>query len=133
MLAVSMLAGVLLFTAVPVYAQTCPDGTPAPAGDTANCVTDFEGDCTESNINEDNCGIVRYIVVIINILSALVGVAVVASIIIGGIQYSTAGSDPQKVQAAKARIRNAIIALLFFIFGYAILNFLVPGGLFYGT
>lgn len=83
-----------------------------------------EGDC---NTFED-CGIVRYLVIIINALSALAGVAIIGSIVYGGIQYSMAGSDPQKVGAAKDRIRNAIIALVFFIFGYGILNYLVPGG-----
>ncbi len=90
---------------------------------------DFEGDCTDPNIEESNCGIIRYLIVIVNALSALVGLVIVGSIIVGGIQYSSAGSDPQKVQAAKNRIRNAIIALLFYLFGYAFLNFLIPGGL----
>lgn len=89
----------------------------------------FEGDCTDSNINADNCGIVHYLVIIINILSGVATIAIVISIAVGGIQYSMAGSDPQKVSAAKNRIRNAIIALLLFLFGYALLNFLIPGRL----
>jgi archaellum component FlaF (FlaF/FlaG flagellin family) len=56
------------------------------------------------------------------------GIVIVGSIIVGGIQYSSAGSDPQKVQAAKNRIKGAVIALLLFLFGYSLLNFLVPGG-----
>lgn len=75
-----------------------------------------------------HCGILNYFVIFINVLSALAGVVIVGSIVGGGIQYSMAGSDPQKVQAAKNRIRNAIIALLFFLFGYGLLNYLVPGG-----
>ncbi len=92
------------------------------------------GDCQGTSYNnndsrdDNDCGIVKYIVLFINLLSALVGVVVVGSIIYGGIQYSTAGSDPQKVSAAKSRIRNAIIALTFFLFSYSILNYLVPGG-----
>lgn len=87
-------------------------------------------DCnaTGGNINQGNCGIIRYLVMFINILSAIVGVVVVSSIIYGGIQYSMAGSDPSKIGEAKNRIRNALIALLFFIFGYSFLNYLVPGG-----
>ncbi len=87
-----------------------------------------KSDCKDAEVNQENCGIIRYLVLFINILSALVGVVVVGSIIYGGIQYSTAGSDPQKVSAAKSRIRNAIIALVFFIFTYSLLNYLVPGG-----
>lgn len=91
----------------------------------------LENDCEpepSESLDQENCGIIRYIVMFINVLSAMVGIVVVASIIVGGIQYSSAGSDPQKVSAAKNRIRNAIIALLFFVFGYALLNYLVPGG-----
>ncbi len=80
--------------------------------------------------NPDHCGILDFLVIFINILSALIGIVIVGSIIYGGIQYSTAGSDPQKVSAAKNRIRNAIIAFIFFLFSYTILNFLVPGGVF---
>jgi hypothetical protein len=88
----------------------------------------IESDCNDSDINQDNCGIVKYLVLFINFLSGIVGIVVVGSIIYGGIQYSTAGSDPQKVSAAKSRIRNAIIALIFFLFMYSLLNYLVPGG-----
>ena len=94
-------------------------------------------DCNNVNLeagapetSEQHCGILNYIVIAINILSALVGIVVVGSIIYGGIQYSMAGSDPQKISAAKERIRNAIIALLVFIFAYSFLNYLVPGGLY---
>lgn len=95
---------------------------------TDNREPDYDAnDCKE--VTADGCGIIKYLVIFINILSALAGVAIAGSIAYGGIQYSMAGNDPQKVSAAKARIRNAIIALLFFIFGYGFLNFLVPGGL----
>jgi hypothetical protein len=77
-----------------------------------------------------NCPLIKnYIEPFINFLAALVGVAVVFSIIVGGIQYSSSGGDPSKVSAAKNRIRNAIIALVTFIVLYAMLNFLIPGGL----
>lgn len=86
-------------------------------------------DCNDSGgVNSENCGIIAYIVIFINVLSVLAGIIITASIAYGGIQYSMSGSDPQKVSAAKERIRNAIIALVLFIFGYALLNYLVPGG-----
>lgn len=86
-------------------------------------------DCNDPDgIDQSNCGIIRYLVIFINFLSAIAGIAIIGSIIYGGIQYSMAGSDPQKVSAAKNRMRDAIIALLFFLFGYGLLNYLVPGG-----
>jgi hypothetical protein len=67
---------------------------------------------------------------VLNFLSIGVGVVVVIMIIIGGIQYSASGGNPNTVQEAKKKIYNAIIALLAYIFLYAILQWLVPGGLF---
>ncbi|MFZ1323857.1 MAG: hypothetical protein WAQ57_01710 [Candidatus Saccharimonadales bacterium] len=93
--------------------------------------SDCEGDNIKAGAadgSNQHCGILDYLVLFINVLSGLVGVVVVGSIIYAGIQYSTAGSDPQKVSAAKDRIRNALIALAFFIFMYSFLNYLVPGG-----
>lgn len=98
-------------------------------------ITSESGDCKGDNIHagasaddENHCGILDYLVLFINILSGLATIAIVGSIIYAGIQYSMSGSDPQKVSAAKDRIRNAVIALIFFVFGYTILNYLVPGG-----
>ncbi len=65
----------------------------------------------------------------INFLSVGVGVIVVIMIIIGGIQYSAAGGNPQAVQAAKSKIANAIIALVAYIFLFAFLQWVVPGGI----
>jgi hypothetical protein len=116
---------------------TPPNTTPTPTGSpTQNRTPEVvESDCQGDNIRagaaegtEEHCGILDYLVLFINVLSGLVGIAVVGSIIYGGIQYGSAGSDPQKVSAAKDRIRNAIIALLFFIFMYGFLNYLIPGG-----
>jgi hypothetical protein len=96
----------------------CPPGNSDPAVTSGNCATASHCDL-----------IVKYINPLINLLAALVGVAVTISIIVGGIQYASSGGDPQKVTLAKTRIRGAIIALITFIFLYALLNFLIPGGL----
>ena len=74
--------------------------------------------------------IVEDINMIINFLAAGVGIVVVAVIIIGGIQYMTAGDNPQTVAAAKQRIMNGLIALLAFIFRFAFLQWLVPRAVF---
>ena len=66
----------------------------------------------------------------VNFLSAFVGIVVVGSIILGGIQYAMAGDNPQAVSAAKQRIMNGLIALVAFMFTYAFLQWLVPGGVF---
>lgn len=107
-------------------------GTPAPIPATDTGITPPDAklnDCNEANLNRDNCGIVKYLVLFINVLSAMVGVVVAAVIIWGGIEYSTSGGDPSKVQSAKKRIYNGIFALVAFIFTYAFLQYIVPGGI----
>lgn len=84
--------------------------------------------CEEDPLTADNCPIVDYLVKFINGLSALVGIVVVIMIAVGGIQYSSSRDNPQQVSAAKNRIRNAIIALLLYLFMYAFLQWLIPGG-----
>lgn len=70
------------------------------------------------------------IITIINFLSFGVGIAVVGMIVFAGIQYITSGGVPQKIDAARSRITNAVIALVLYIFMYAIIQWLIPGGLF---
>jgi hypothetical protein len=74
--------------------------------------------------------IFRRLVDIINFLSVGVTVVVTGLIIVAGIQYVTAGGVPQRIEAAKKRIVNALMALFLFIFMYAISSWLIPGGIF---
>jgi len=70
------------------------------------------------------------IFIIYNWLSIGVLIAVVAGIIIGAIQYSTAQGDSSKAKEAMVKIRNAALALGLYFLMWALLNFIVPGGLF---
>lgn len=105
---------------------------PADNGD-ASGVTHNKDDCSAdstADLDSSNCGIIDWIVKITNALAALAGTIIVAMIIWGGIQYSMAGADPSKVQAAKKKIVSALTALLLLVFGFSIVQWLVPGGLF---
>lgn len=89
-------------------------------------------DCKDADLSADNCGITHLLIIVINVLSTSVAIVVVLVVIIGGIQYSTSAGDPSKAAAAKKRIGNALLALVFFSFMYGFLQWLVPGGLFNG-
>lgn len=91
--------------------------------------TDFT-DCTEENLNENNCGIVRYLKIFINILSAAAGIFIVIMIAFAGVQYTMSRDNPQATQAAKNRIMNALLALVAYLFMFAFLQWAVPGGIF---
>jgi hypothetical protein len=67
---------------------------------------------------------------IIRLLSAGAGLAIVTGLIIAGIQLTASQGDPQLRAKAISRITNVVIALLVFIFSYAILSFVIPIGFF---
>lgn len=66
----------------------------------------------------------------VNILAGIIGVGAILMVIWGGIQYITARDNPQAVAAAKQKIINVVIGIAAFIFMWAFLNWLVPGGVF---
>jgi hypothetical protein len=88
--------------------------------------------CDQSNL--DDCvqknPIVKWLNYLINIIAGVVGVGAVLMLIWGGIQYITARDNAQGVADAKQKIINVVIGLAAFIFLYAFLNWLIPGGVF---
>lgn len=65
----------------------------------------------------------------IRFLSIGVGLVLIGSMIVAGIQYTSSRGDPQATAAAIKRITSTVGALALFIFMYAILNWLIPAGL----
>jgi hypothetical protein len=84
-------------------------------------------DCTQNK-----CDLVdKYLNPVFNFVSALVGLVVVFSMLLGAVQYASAGPDPQKVGKAKNRIVKSVVGLVAYIFVYAFIQyFLIPGGIF---
>lgn len=102
-----------------------------PVSSTVVAQADFSASCevpAGQPLTSENCGIVAYVVLAINILSGIAILAITASIMIAGYQYMTARDNSGQIEAARKRIVWAITALLLFIFMYAGLNFIVPGG-----
>jgi hypothetical protein len=66
---------------------------------------------------------------IVKFLSDGVGLVVIASLIVGGIQFTASRGDPQATATAIRRIRSNVGAFLLFIFAYVILNYIVPGAI----
>lgn len=120
-----------------VSSGKCSSGTYADKNGACKCPDgsdpDTNGTCPDAAIKCTNnqCDLVgKYLNPTINLLSAIFGTVAAMSIIIGGINFSTSEGDPQKAAKAKSRITNTIIAVVAYLFLYAFLQFLVPGGLF---
>jgi len=100
----------------------CPPGTielSSPLATGANCV----------DASKPGGPIFAYLNMVIKFLSGAVGLVIVLMIVIGGIQYITSAGDPGRVKEAKTRITNAITGLVLFVLMFALLNFLIPGGI----
>lgn len=78
---------------------------------------------------EDN-PIFFYLKNILYFLAGGVGLAVVGGIVTGSYLYITARADAGQTKKGQMIILNSVIGLLLFIFMYAILQFLIPGGVF---
>ena len=66
---------------------------------------------------------------ILNIMTGLVGAAAVIGIVISGIQYTTSSGDEAKMVKAKNRIIQIVIGLVVWALMWAVLNWLMPGGI----
>ncbi|MEO8911886.1 MAG: pilin [Candidatus Saccharimonas sp.] len=75
-----------------------------------------------------NTGIFKLLLWILNIMTAVVGLAAIGAIVYAGIMYSSAGDDSAQVTKAKNLIRDTVIGLIVYGLMFLILNFLIPGG-----
>ncbi|HSX32645.1 MAG TPA: hypothetical protein VLF43_05265 [Candidatus Saccharimonadales bacterium] len=126
--ALSIISGVLPFIAPPVQvaavvtcddtSATCPTPPPATAPQVCKSATDA---CSTF--------IKKYIDPFVKLLTAVVGVGAAISIVTAGITYASSADDPSKVSKAKTRIVQTLIGLLAYLFLFAFLNYVIPGGL----
>jgi hypothetical protein len=91
----------------------------------------YAGNTDVCGAGRDNCNkfVNDYINPFILLLTAMVGIVAVISIIIAGIQYASSADDPGAVTKAKQRIFNTVVGLVAYIFLFAFLNYLIPGGI----
>lgn len=128
-LSVPILVGLFLLAGVTALVPQ-----PAFAGNQCGDVdTAFDFGCpdntsSESDNIEDN-PIYAVILIGINILAAGVGVIVVGYIVWGSILYASADGKADQIKQGVGYIVNALIGLALFLSMYAIINFLVPGGI----
>ena len=84
-------------------------------------------DCNGATGDAAILGIIK---IVIQIMSAGIGILAIGAVIFGGILYSAAGGSPENIKKAKDLWVNTAIGLLIFAFFVAITNFLIPGGVF---
>lgn len=120
--------GVLL--AVPAGAAECKPDPKISVYCCGDAPTSVDFKCPPVTKSNPEITVTQTIVVVINFLAIGVGIAVVGGIIWGSLWYTTANGNAGQAQQGVSIIINSIIGLVLFIFTWALINFLVPGGVF---
>lgn len=103
-------------SAVGVKAMAATSG----ANTAQNAINSIAPSGTNSNLN-------AFITNIINVLIAVIGVAAVLMLIIGGFRYVFSQGNEKAVSGAKDTILYAIIGIVVAILAFAIVNFVIGG------
>lgn len=85
--------------------------------------------CIEAGNTFETNPIVIFLTSLLTIFAGGVGLVVVGGVMWGGFLYMTARGNAAQTQKATMTIVGASIGLLLFIFMFALLNFIVPGGI----
>jgi len=78
----------------------------------------------------EDTGLWGLLLLLINILTAGVGVAAVGGVVYGSVLYTTARGNLDQVKKARVIIANTVVGIVMWVLLYAFLNYLIPGGLF---
>ena len=108
---------------------------PFVGGNPGTVECDDSGDCADKTYfkwcgRNEAVGVNCLFNDIITFLSVGVGIAVVIGIIIGGITYSTSQGNPAQAQKGMTIIANSAIGLVLYMLMWAIVQWLIPGGVF---
>lgn len=82
------------------------------------------------NKSVQSSGVFELLILVLNIMTAGVGILAVGGIAYGAALYASAGDKPEQTKKAIEIIRNVIIGLVAYGLMFVVLNFLIPGGIF---
>lgn len=82
------------------------------------------------NLKDDGkgCGVYTILNLVVDILSIGIGIVAVIGIMVAGIQYLTAKGNEEQVRKAKRRIFEIVLGIVAYVFLYAGMQWLLPGG-----
>ena len=93
-----------------------------------NSTTITNNSCAD-DADPSTCEGLKTIDLILNLLAVITMPVILGVIIVGGIQYSASGGNPEANKAALKRIFTAVIALIAFVGLWSFLQWLIPGGI----
>ena len=95
-----------------------------------NCGDDKTDNNGDGVVDEKDSGIWSLLLLVINILTAGVGVVALGGIIYGAVLYTSAGGNQEQIKKSIGVFTNVVIGVIAFAGMWALLNFLIPGGVF---
>jgi hypothetical protein len=102
---------------------TCSDGSKPVNAKCANGAT-----YTKPEINDT--GVWGILLLIINILTAGVGVVAVGGVVYAAILYATSRGSVEQTKKSIEIMQNVTIGIMAYVLMFAFLNYIIPGGLF---
>lgn len=78
----------------------------------------------------EDSAIWKILLLVLNIMTAGVGILGVGGIVYGAIMYTSAGDKADQTKKAIGIITNVVIGIIAYALMYLFLNFLIPGGIF---
>lgn len=72
----------------------------------------------------------RIVEFVLQILTVGVGLVALAGVVYGSALYASAGGNPEQVKKARTIILNVVIGIVAYALMYALLQWLIPGGVF---
>ena len=106
---------------------------PVEAQGNNGCETDtaiIQCDIDEGAEGVQATGIWSILLLAINVLTALIGVAALGGIIYGSVLYTSAGGNVEQTKKAMGIITNVVIGVIAYALMFSFLNFIIPGGVF---
>ncbi len=79
---------------------------------------------------KDGNAIWSLLLIAVNVMAGLVGVAAIGGFVYAAILYSSAGDQSGQVTKAKTTVANVVVGLVLFAGMYSFLQFIIPGGVF---
>ena len=119
---------VFLGFATPVSAQTDQSQVKCGADQVAVGVAINGSNCIDKGTGVQDNIIIVWMSSIIKFFTVGVGVAATGGVVYGGFLYLTAQGNSGKTQKGVATIINALIGVALYALAFAIINFLIPGG-----
>lgn len=117
-----------MLQAVPVHAQTDQKTVQCGDNQVAVGVSINGNNCINKGTKLEDNVIVVWLSMIIKFLTVGVGLAAVGGVVYGGFLYLTAQGNSGKTQKGVTTIMNALVGVLLYALTFAIVNFIIPGG-----